>query len=140
MLKIESGERTVDAWTSGLDEDNWVDFEVANHWFTTDNALENWSVLLVFLSIENAFVDVSGVGYPPSFEYPVRYPLDVLRDRALQNAEHETAQAAVEDIHGQNDQRSPASARPPLHPLRAILSSVASVRLRLAIPLEIATR
>ena len=35
MLKIESGERTVDAWTSGLDDDNWVDFEVANHWFST---------------------------------------------------------------------------------------------------------
>ena len=38
MLKIESGERTLDAWTSGLDEDNWVDFEVANHWFSTHPA------------------------------------------------------------------------------------------------------
>jgi N-hydroxyarylamine O-acetyltransferase len=38
MLKIESGERTVDAWFSGLDEDNWVDFEVANHWFSTHPA------------------------------------------------------------------------------------------------------
>ena len=37
-LKIESGERKVDAWTSGLDEDNWVDFEVANHWFSTHPA------------------------------------------------------------------------------------------------------
>jgi N-acetyltransferase len=38
MLKIESGGRTVDAWISGLDEDNWVDFEVANHWFSTHPA------------------------------------------------------------------------------------------------------
>jgi len=38
MLKVESGERTVDAWFSGLDEDNWVDFEVANHWFSTHPA------------------------------------------------------------------------------------------------------
>lgn len=38
MLKIESGERTLDAWTSGLDGDNWVDFEVANHWFSTHPA------------------------------------------------------------------------------------------------------
>jgi N-hydroxyarylamine O-acetyltransferase len=35
MLKIESGERKLDAWVSGLDPDNWVDFEVANHWFAT---------------------------------------------------------------------------------------------------------
>ena len=38
MLKVESGERTVDAWFSGLDDDNWVDFEVANHWFSTHPA------------------------------------------------------------------------------------------------------
>jgi N-hydroxyarylamine O-acetyltransferase len=38
VLKIMSGERTVDAWVSGLDEDNWVDFEVANHWFSTHPA------------------------------------------------------------------------------------------------------
>jgi len=38
MLKIVTGGRTVDAWASGLDEDNWVDFEVANHWFSTHPA------------------------------------------------------------------------------------------------------
>ncbi len=38
MLKIASGERTIDAWISGLDEDNWVDFKVANHWFSTHPA------------------------------------------------------------------------------------------------------
>jgi N-hydroxyarylamine O-acetyltransferase len=38
LLKITTGERTVDAWISGLDEDNWVDFEVANHWFSTHPA------------------------------------------------------------------------------------------------------
>lgn len=38
MLKIESGERKIDAWTSGLDDDNWIDFEVANHWFSTHPA------------------------------------------------------------------------------------------------------
>jgi N-hydroxyarylamine O-acetyltransferase len=37
-LKVESGGRTVDAWFSGRDEDNWVDFEVANHWFSTHPA------------------------------------------------------------------------------------------------------
>jgi N-hydroxyarylamine O-acetyltransferase len=38
MLKIESGARKIDAWTSGLDDDNWIDFEVANHWFSTHPA------------------------------------------------------------------------------------------------------
>jgi len=38
MLKIKSGERKIDAWTSGLDDDNWIDFEVANHWFSTHPA------------------------------------------------------------------------------------------------------
>ncbi len=37
-LRVESGERKVDAWHSGLDDDNWVDFEVANHWFSTHPA------------------------------------------------------------------------------------------------------
>jgi N-hydroxyarylamine O-acetyltransferase len=37
-LKIESGGRKIDAWTSGLDDDNWIDFEVANHWFSTHPA------------------------------------------------------------------------------------------------------
>lgn len=37
-LKIESGERKIDAWTSGLDDDNWIDFEVANYWFSTHPA------------------------------------------------------------------------------------------------------
>ena len=37
-LKVESGERKVDAWISGLDDDNWVDFELANHWFSTHPA------------------------------------------------------------------------------------------------------
>ena len=38
MLKIESSERKIDAWTSGLDDDNWIDFEVANYWFSTHAA------------------------------------------------------------------------------------------------------
>jgi N-hydroxyarylamine O-acetyltransferase len=38
VLKITSGERTVDAWLAGMDEDFWVDFEVANHWFATHPA------------------------------------------------------------------------------------------------------
>jgi len=38
VLKVESGERKVDAWISGFDEDNFVDFEVANHWFSTHPA------------------------------------------------------------------------------------------------------
>jgi N-hydroxyarylamine O-acetyltransferase len=37
-LKVASGDRRVDAWTCGLDDDNWVDFEVANHWFSTHPA------------------------------------------------------------------------------------------------------
>ena len=37
-LKVESGERKIDAWVCGLDDDNWVDFEVANHWFSTHPA------------------------------------------------------------------------------------------------------
>ena len=28
----------MDAWIAGFDEDNWVDFEVANHWFSTHPA------------------------------------------------------------------------------------------------------
>jgi N-hydroxyarylamine O-acetyltransferase len=38
LLKIESPERRVDAWIAGFDEDNWIDFEVANHWFSTHPA------------------------------------------------------------------------------------------------------
>jgi N-hydroxyarylamine O-acetyltransferase len=35
VLRVESPDRRIDAWIAGLDEDNWVDFEVANHWFST---------------------------------------------------------------------------------------------------------
>ncbi len=38
VLKIETPERKLDAWISGFDPDNWVDFEVANHWFATHPA------------------------------------------------------------------------------------------------------
>ncbi len=38
LLSIESSDRRVDAWIAGLDEDNWIDFEVANHWFSTHPA------------------------------------------------------------------------------------------------------
>jgi N-hydroxyarylamine O-acetyltransferase len=38
LLKVASEERTVDVRVSGLDADNWVDFEVANHWFSTHPA------------------------------------------------------------------------------------------------------
>jgi len=38
MLKIESGGRKIDAWMAGLDDDNSIDFEVANHWYSTHPA------------------------------------------------------------------------------------------------------
>ena len=38
LLRIESPERQVYAWIAGFDEDNWIDFEVANHWFSTHPA------------------------------------------------------------------------------------------------------
>ena len=38
LLQVASQDRTVYAWVSGLDADNWVDFEVANHWFSTHPA------------------------------------------------------------------------------------------------------
>jgi N-hydroxyarylamine O-acetyltransferase len=38
LLRVESPERLVDAWIAGFDEDNWIDFEVANHWFSTHPA------------------------------------------------------------------------------------------------------
>lgn len=38
VLQVESPERRIDAWIAGFDEDNWVDFEVANHWFSTHPA------------------------------------------------------------------------------------------------------
>jgi N-hydroxyarylamine O-acetyltransferase len=38
LLRIQTDERTVEAWISGLDDDNCVDFEVANHWFSTHPA------------------------------------------------------------------------------------------------------
>ena len=31
VLQMESPERRLDAWIAGFDEDNWIDFEVANH-------------------------------------------------------------------------------------------------------------
>jgi len=38
VLRIESPQRAVDAWIAGLDDDNWADFEMANHWFATHPA------------------------------------------------------------------------------------------------------
>lgn len=38
VLTVKAAERTVEAWISGYDADNWVDFEVANHWFATHPA------------------------------------------------------------------------------------------------------
>jgi N-hydroxyarylamine O-acetyltransferase len=38
VLQIESPERRLDAWIAGFDEDNWIDFEVANHWSSTHPA------------------------------------------------------------------------------------------------------
>jgi N-hydroxyarylamine O-acetyltransferase len=38
VLEVESPERRIDAWIAGFDEDNWVDFELANHWFSTHPA------------------------------------------------------------------------------------------------------
>jgi len=38
VLRITSAGRSFDAWVAGLDEDNWVDFEVANHWTATHPA------------------------------------------------------------------------------------------------------
>ena len=35
VLQVESPERRVDAWIAGFDEDNWIDFEVGNHFFAT---------------------------------------------------------------------------------------------------------
>ena len=37
-LKMDSPGRKVDAWIAGFDEDNWIDFEVANHWTATHPA------------------------------------------------------------------------------------------------------
>ncbi|RFB76341.1 arylamine N-acetyltransferase family protein [Methylovirgula sp. 4M-Z18] len=37
-LKIDSPDRKINAWIAGFDEDNWVDFEVANHWVATHAA------------------------------------------------------------------------------------------------------
>jgi len=38
VLEVKSPERNVDAWIAGFDEDNWADFEVANHWYSTHPA------------------------------------------------------------------------------------------------------
>jgi N-hydroxyarylamine O-acetyltransferase len=38
VLTVKAPDRTVEAWISGLDADNWIDFEVANHWFATHSA------------------------------------------------------------------------------------------------------
>jgi len=38
VLQVESPERRLDAWIAGFDEDNWIDFEVANHWCSTHPA------------------------------------------------------------------------------------------------------
>jgi N-hydroxyarylamine O-acetyltransferase len=38
VLEVEGPERRVDAWIAGFDEDNWADFEVANHWYSTHPA------------------------------------------------------------------------------------------------------
>jgi N-hydroxyarylamine O-acetyltransferase len=38
VLQVESAERRLDAWIAGFDEDNWADFEVANHWYSTHPA------------------------------------------------------------------------------------------------------
>jgi len=38
VLQVESPERRLDAWIAGFDDDNWVDFEVANHWYSTHPA------------------------------------------------------------------------------------------------------
>jgi N-hydroxyarylamine O-acetyltransferase len=38
VLQIESPERRIDVWIAGFDEDNWIDFEVANHWCSTHPA------------------------------------------------------------------------------------------------------
>ena len=38
VLEVESPERRIDAWIAGFDEDNSIDFEVANHWFSTHPA------------------------------------------------------------------------------------------------------
>lgn len=35
VLRVETSERRFDAWIAGFDDDNWIDFEVANHWFST---------------------------------------------------------------------------------------------------------
>ena len=35
VLQVESPERRIDVWIAGFDEDNWADFEVANHWYST---------------------------------------------------------------------------------------------------------
>ena len=38
VLQVESPERRLDAWIAGFDDDNWADFEVANHWYSTHPA------------------------------------------------------------------------------------------------------
>ena len=38
VLEVDSPERRLDAWIAGFDEDNWVDFEVGNHWFSSHPA------------------------------------------------------------------------------------------------------
>jgi N-hydroxyarylamine O-acetyltransferase len=38
VLTVKAPDRTVEAWISGFDPDNWVDFEVANYWFATNPA------------------------------------------------------------------------------------------------------
>ena len=44
VLEVESpGSRRIDAWIAGYDEDNWIDFEVGNHWYSTHPA-SRWSI------------------------------------------------------------------------------------------------
>lgn len=38
VLQVENPERRIDAWIAGFDDDNWADFEVANHWYSTHPA------------------------------------------------------------------------------------------------------
>jgi N-hydroxyarylamine O-acetyltransferase len=38
VLQVETPDRRLDAWIAGFDEDNWVDFELANHWHSAHPA------------------------------------------------------------------------------------------------------
>jgi N-hydroxyarylamine O-acetyltransferase len=58
VLTIKAPDRTIDAWISGFDGDNWIDFEVGNHWFATHRASPMINRLMLRAATANGRITV----------------------------------------------------------------------------------